>query len=353
MKPVVVKVIAGAVLFSAHSLAQSPTSDTMRAAEALFHSGRDLLNKGDYAAACPKLEKSLSLDPALGTQLYLAECFERQGKTASAWSLFADAAAKAGKRGEKRRAKTAAARASALSSTLSRLTITVPSAVAALPGFRLMRAKTQVKAPLFGVAVPVDPGDYELVASADGYKPWTGSAKVPKKNGRVKVDIPMLEKEPDAGTASAPVEPAPVETAPPPDPAPVAPPTSTAPPQEDAGDGSGQRTLGLIIGGVGIVGVAIGSVFGLNAISTNKDAEEFCPRGNKCDDQKGIDLTDDANSAATVSNVAFGVGGVALITGAILFFSAPSDAPRTGWRGLRFGGGLGSNGGGLTARGTF
>lgn len=48
------------------------------------------------------------------------------------------------------------------------------------------------------------------------------------------------------------------------------------------------------------------------------------PRGGSSRTQKGLTLTNDAKDDATVSTVAFVVGGAALATGAVLWLTAPS-----------------------------
>ena len=50
-------------------------SDVARA-DLAFREGRALLTEGNYDAACPKLEESQRLDPALGTLVNLAVCYE-------------------------------------------------------------------------------------------------------------------------------------------------------------------------------------------------------------------------------------------------------------------------------------
>src|SRR5262245_51965919 len=76
----------------APAAAAQPPETRQQAAEALFQQGRELLELGNYAAACQRFEASQRLDAGLGTLLFLGECYDKLGKSASAWKAFADAA---------------------------------------------------------------------------------------------------------------------------------------------------------------------------------------------------------------------------------------------------------------------
>ena len=108
------------------------------AAEALFQDARQLMQDGKFAEACPKLVDSDKLDPAVGTLLYLGECYEKNGQTASAWATFQAAAEAAHKAAQPERARVASDRASALFGKLSKITITVAAARRA-PGLEVKR----------------------------------------------------------------------------------------------------------------------------------------------------------------------------------------------------------------------
>src|SRR5262245_41081861 len=101
--------------------------DNRVAAEALFRDARKLFDAGKYAEACEKLQASQRIDPAVGTLINLARCYEKVGRTASAWAAWRDAAATAKQQGQPAREKTAREAADALEPSLARLTIEVPA----------------------------------------------------------------------------------------------------------------------------------------------------------------------------------------------------------------------------------
>jgi hypothetical protein len=113
--------------------------------------------------------------------------------------------------------------------------------------------------------------------------------------------------------------------APAPAPAPAAPPPDST---RASSSGSTWRTLGLITGGVGIVGIGVGSAFGLVAKSKNDSTSGHC-NGGVCD-APTISTLNDARTAATVSTVAFISGGALLAAGAVMYLLSPSASPATG-----------------------
>src|SRR5688500_15209686 len=57
-------------------------------AEQLFKDGKSLMGAKQYAEACDAFAASQELDPQLTTLMNLADCREKNGQLATAWSLF-------------------------------------------------------------------------------------------------------------------------------------------------------------------------------------------------------------------------------------------------------------------------
>src|SRR5687768_11961206 len=126
MKLFWVFVAANALLFADISRAKAASPSEIAAAQALFDDARRLINEGRFPEACPKLEESQRLDPAWGTLINLADCYEKTGRTATAWTQYMEVAAGAEQSGQADRARVASERARQLESRLSKLSVVVP-----------------------------------------------------------------------------------------------------------------------------------------------------------------------------------------------------------------------------------
>jgi serine/threonine-protein kinase len=326
-RPLALLALTSALAFAPDALAQDASSQA--AAQALFEQARQLMTDGRYAEACPKLAESQRLDPGAGTLLNLGHCYEKNGQTASAWVTFKDAAAAADLKHRDDWSSRARERSAALVPILSKLTIDVPPE-GRPEGLQVRRDGVNVGGAEWGVPIPVDPGEHTIEALAPGKKKWTTKVSIGKQSDQQRVTVPGLETE---QTVSVTPVPPPPESAPQQPP----PPGGEPPAPVDTSVGSGQRTAGLVVGGVGVAGVVVGSIFGFSAMSKNSNSKDECPT-TTCTNPQGKADADDAKSAATLSSVFF-IGGVALAAGgAVLYFTAPKSkevalhvAPQVGW----------------------
>lgn len=303
-------------------------------AEQLFREGRELLDAGNYAAACPKLKESHAQEPATGTLLALALCEEASGKTASAWASFGEAAARAKREGRSDREQAAREHQNALEAKLSRLVVDVDPSTAALPGVSITRDGAPLGSAAWGSASPVDPGQHVVAASAPGKQTWEGKIMVGGSADKQTLKVPALAdaavapgattgaRGPDAGAATV-----------------------------EAGSGTPLRTLGFVAGGVGVVGIGLGSYFGLRAgaLLDESNADNHCDEKNFCDEDGGR-KREDAGSAATLSTVAFIAGGVFLAAGVTLVIVG---GPKSADAALRLTPAVAERGGGFELAGRF
>lgn len=292
-----------------------PTAEDKAAAEALFQEALKLTNVNKYEEACPKLEASNKLDPAVGTLFNLGDCYEHTGRTASAWSSFGEARRLAEQRKD-RREKDASTREKALETRLAKLVL---QAADRPEGLTIRRDKKPVDLATLGSAVPVDPGKHTIEVEAPGREPWTTTVEVPDKPGEVPVVIPALAAARAATTSSASASQSPGGDAP------------------SSGLGT-RKIIGIAVAGAGVAGLVVGGVFGgltLSKVADSK-ADDHCVGSDpvKCD-ATGLALRKDADTLANVSNIGFAVGGAALVAGVVVFLTAPSEAPAKGGKSAR------------------
>ncbi|HEY4012147.1 MAG TPA: hypothetical protein VGM06_02315 [Polyangiaceae bacterium] len=299
-----------AVTASAGSRADTPGSEADKiAAQALFEDARRLATAGNYTDACPKFAESQRIDPSPSTLLNLANCWEKVGRTATAWVTYREAQSAASAIGRKDYVDTAERHARALASTLAHLTVSV---VQPVDGMQVRRDGVAMGAPEWGLGIPVDAGAHVVEAVAAGYKAWSQTVDVPNDGAQVTVSVPPLEALPPDATAQTPAGAAIA-------PVPSAPPTETgitAPPPEGS-----QRMIGLVVGAAGVVGLGVSGVFALLANSDHQAALKNCV-GTLCT-ASGFAKENDARSNGDASTVAFLVGAAALVTGGVLWLAAP------------------------------
>lgn len=165
-------------------LAQAPVrSEASRA----FDEGRAAMKANDLGRACPLLEKSFTLEPALGTLLNLATCFEQQGKMASAWVRFNEATSWAQRTREAKREAFATERATALKARVSWLSLSASSAALV----KVDAVKLAVS-PGVPVALPVDVGVHIVTREQAGFAAWTTQVQVEREGVTTTVTVPEL-----------------------------------------------------------------------------------------------------------------------------------------------------------------
>lgn len=118
------------------------------------------------------------------------------------------------------------------------------------------------------------------------------------------------------------------------------------------------RTVGYVLLGAGVVGLGVGSYFGLHAFSKWSERKNNCTGGCTPDAKSA---GDSAQSAASISDIGFGVGLIAAGVGSYLILSSKSSepgsatrcAPREAHASLELVPVLGAGGGGLWLRGDY
>ena len=273
------------LLASNQAAAQPPLKSRSAQAELFLQQGQALLDAGEVDAACAKFQASETLQNSLGTLLQLGDCYQRTGRSASAWHTFLEAGALAHIEKDREREQFAAQRVAALEPKLVRVMLVVPM-TSRVPGLNVRLGANTVPARAWGAMIPVDPGVQRVTASAKGYDSW--GTDVDASQGEAKhfrVNVPTLA--PARGEQPAPAR------------------------------GRAYRTAGVVTGSFGLAGIGAGAVF--SAMSRNASDSATCAKG-------VVQCTSSASNKSALSDAStlgYALGGALLATGVTLFVLAP------------------------------
>jgi hypothetical protein len=294
-------------------------------AEAAFRAGRKAMQAGDYATACARFAESERLEPAPGTLLNLADCEEHSGHLVAAHEHFG-LAASGFPRGDARRTL-ALQRESGVEKRLVRLTLRL--APSAPEGTVVRDGDTVLPGSALGSSRLVDPGPHVVVVAATGHADHPYALTLREGD--------QVEQTLEPGDVSAPGAPPAPPTA-----VPVPAPVEPGPPAAPAASQT-RRTIGYVVGGAGVAGLALGTVAGILALDRASTVKDHCP-DLACDSQ-GLDAASQGKWLAPTSTAAFIAGAALLAGGAYLVFFggspsssvalAPTVAPHTGGAVLR------------------
>jgi hypothetical protein len=274
----------GLIFSTEYGTSWAQNSTDKAAADALFDEGTKLIAKNENAAACEKFEASLLKSRRVGTQMALAACYVKLGKTASAWSAFRAAADAAAAVHDKRQ-RVAEDQMKLLEAALSKIVIKI-EITNRIDGLTVRWDGVEVTPAEFGTPVPIDPGEHVVEARAPGRVAWSSKLSIPSAPGVVEVSVPTLEKIPTPRDARSP-----------------------------------RRIFAYGLGGAGIATIEVSLIFGAMAKIKWNDAQLQC-HDRMCN-QIGVDLAHRARNMGTVSTITFVAGTTALVTAVTLLLTAP------------------------------
>lgn len=252
---------------------------------------------GSYDIACARFRDSDRLDPAVGTRFNLADCEERRGRIATAWSLFRGVLSELAQDDDRK--PIAAERAKSLEPRLPRVTLLRTAETPA--GVRVRVDGVELGEGSFGVPLPMDPGVHELgLLAADGAAPER-STFVLEEGEHSQLPIRLLGASRAASAATVPID-------------------------SPADQYAARRRWAYMAGGLGLGGLAFGTVTGIVTLNKKSTADANCSNVRETCNAAGVDANESGKTFAALSGLGFGVGVVGLAVSAYLLLTTPSHS---------------------------
>ncbi|MCU0694198.1 MAG: hypothetical protein MUF54_22625 [Polyangiaceae bacterium] len=276
------------------------------ASEALFDKGVAEMEAGGYATACPALAESYRLDPRPGTMFTLAECEAKWGRVASAVAHYSDYVGMVSSMPPQSRERhldrerTAVAQLETLKPQVPRLTLILPAD--APEGTVVKRDGVVLRGASLGTPLPADPGEHMVTTQVPGGVEHAKQINIALgETARIELSVERLEA---VRTQAS---------------------TNPASPSTEPARSSDARTWAYVLGGIGVAGLAVGTVTGLMAGAKKGTVDDNC-KGAACNAQ-GLAAAEDGKMLGNVSTAGFGVGLAGIAIGSVLWFASAPSSP--------------------------
>jgi hypothetical protein len=296
------------LVWSSESFGQAPAI-----AEKLFRQAVDYMTAGDFAGACPLLDRSYQLDPKDGTLFTLANCRDREEKLTVAMGHYRaylrtfEKMTGALRQKHKERATTAETRIAEIDTVLPKVKFVWETPPA--PESKIIVDGVEFRADTLDVLLPLDPGTHKIVVQLPGEPDRIRTVTLAKGDSTIIDLTPEKPKDPDtsstnAGTANR---------------AQIAKPRKVDP----------TKVAGFVGIGLGAAGLVTGGITGFLAIQQKRTVDERCTANYVCD-AVGFAAVDRFRTMGNVSTVAFIAGGALVATGITLLVVSKRTPAATG-----------------------
>ncbi len=307
----------------APSLATAQTSDPV-AARGHLQQGFALKEQGKCNEAIPHFVESLRLDRQPKALLNLADCEEKVGKLGAAQTHFVEAREVARAQGLEPLRGLAEQHLQAIEKRMPKLAVKLGTDA---PGdTTVTRDGMDLGSVSLNSQVPIDVGKHVIIVRGGGFQ---RQYEVTIAEGETKgIIVTPLGGQPVAAQATPTAS---AGSSPPSGSPPIG--LTTDSQARDGSIGSGQRIAGFSMIGAGVVGLAVGTIFGLKVSRKNDEIDTTCPTAQPCPPDGVVQYNTaiaDAKIARAVSLVGLGAGAIFVGVGTALVLTAPkSQTPRT------------------------
>ncbi len=276
------------------------------ASEALFQRGVSAMLRSDYASACPSLQESYALEPRAGTKFALAECEAKWGHIATALAQYSDYLGIVDTMPAEQRQRHAV-RVAVAQKQIDTLRARVPMvtlrlAANAPAGTVVIRDGVVLSRVSLGMETPVDPGKHVILTQVPrGGKHEMTFDIAPGEHKQLELELESIHPEPIGNSAA------------------VSPPEREAKPNKTGSS----HTWTYVTGGIGVAGIAVGTVTGIMALQKKRVVDDNCV-SSSCN-ANGLDAANAGRTFGIASTIGFGVGLAGLAAAVALWFAAPPN----------------------------